>query len=162
MFNRIWQTGMLCAATVAALPASVSAKDTMTVTTQIQQSCTISVLPMTFGNVSFLLPSATASTPVEILCTPGTRFAVAMDNGTNFNGQRRMARAGGGFAGYLNYEIYRDAARTQRWGSTSAQIVTGDAPANGDPVTLYAYGRTSGWFAAASAYQDTITVTIAF
>lgn len=149
------------AAALVALPSGVSAKNTMTITAQVQRTCNFGVLPMMFGTVSILFPTATTQTPIQIDCTPDTAFTVALDNGQNYNGQRRMARVGGGFGAFLPYEIYRDAARTQRWGATPATTVSGVAPANGK-VTLYAYGRVAGWFAAASPYQDTVTITITF
>jgi spore coat protein U-like protein len=150
----------ILAAALAAAPSVASAKPTMVIASDVQRSCHLGVLPMMFGTVSILFPNATTQTPVFIDCTPNTDFTVAMDNGLNFNGQRRMRRVGGANL-YLTYEIYRNAARTQRWGSTVATSVSGTAPVGGK-VTLYAYGRANGLFAMASPYEDLVTVTITF
>jgi spore coat protein U-like protein len=150
---------MLAIALVGA-PSVAAAKPTMIIAADVQRSCHLGVLPMMFGTVSILFPNATTQTPIFVDCTPNTAFTVAMDNGLNFNGQRRMRRVGGGNL-YLNYEIYRNAARTQRWGSTVATSVSGTAPTDGK-VTLYAYGRANGIFAMASPYEDLVTVTITF
>lgn len=149
----------IVAAGLAAAPSVASAKPTMTIAADVQRSCHLGVLPMMFGTVSILFPNATTQTPILIDCTPNTDFTVAMDDGLNFNGQRRMRRVGGG--AYLNYEIYRNAARTQRWGATPATSVSGTAPADGK-MTLYAYARANGFFAMASPYEDLVTVTITF
>lgn len=145
---------------LVALPSAASAKNIMTVTADVVRSCNLAALPLMFGTLSVFLPTATAQAPIFVDCTPNTSFTVAIDNGLNFSGQRRMRRIGPGFGSFLNYEIYRDAARTQRWGTTAAQTVTRVAPADGK-VTLYAYGRTSG-FIIAGPFEDTVTITLTF
>lgn len=149
------------AAVLVAVPAGVSAQDTMTINADVQRSCHLGALPLMFGTVAVFFPAATAQAPIYIDCTPNTAFMVSMDDGINFNaGQRRMRRIGPGFGTFLNYDIYRNAARTQRWGSGAGQVVSGVAPADGK-VTLYAYGRTQG-FVAAGPFEDTVTITITF
>lgn len=149
------------AAAMVGLPCGASAQETMTINANVVRNCQLFALPLMFGTVSILFPNATAQTSIQVSCTPNTAFTVAIDDGLNYNGtQRRMARIGPGFGTYLNYEIYRNAARTQRWGSTAGQVVTGVAPASGQ-VTLTAYGRTTG-FLASGPFEDTVTVTITF
>ena len=156
--NRIPVLGLMGIA-LAATPMAASAKNTMAINAEVQQNCNLFVTPMMFGTVSIIFPQANAQSTLTIDCTPFTAYSIAMDDGLNYNGQRRMARMAGGNL-YLNYEIYRDAARTQRWGQTGGALVSGVAPANGK-VTLQAYGRTTG-FLAIGAYEDTVTVTISF
>lgn len=143
---------------LSAVPTGASAKNSMTINAKVTQNCNIFATPMIFGTVSLLFPSSQTQATMTIDCTPGTNYTVTIDNGQNYNGQRRMARAAGGL--FLNYEIYRNPARTQRWGPTVATGVSGTAPPSGK-VTLVAYGQTSG-FLASGAYEDTVTVTIAF
>lgn len=132
----------------------------MAINATVVRSCSLAALPMMFGSINVFFPNATTQTSLFVDCTPNTAFTVAIDNGLNFNGQRRMVRIGPGFGRFLNYEIFRDAARSQRWGMTAAQVVTGVAPANGK-VTLVAYGRANG-FVAAGPFEDTVTITITF
>lgn len=150
----------IMAAALAAAPVHAGPSDTMTIRGTVTRACHLIALPMTFGTIGVFLPTADTQTSVLIDCTPSTAYSVAFDDGDNFNGQRRMARTGAGFGTYLNYEIYRNAARTQRWGRTAAEVVSGVAPANGK-VTLTAYGRANG-FIVAGPFQDTVTVTISF
>ncbi|WP_165961160.1 spore coat U domain-containing protein [Qipengyuania sediminis] len=151
---------MLAATALVLAPMPALSQETMVLRANVVRSCHLAALPMMFGTVSILFPDASVQTPIYVDCTPNTNYTVAIDNGRNFNGQRRMARIGTGLGSFLNYEIYSDAARTQRWGSTPAQVVTRVAPANGK-TTLYAYGRTTG-FIAAGPFEDVVTITITF
>lgn len=150
----------LLAALCAVAPAAVSAKSTLQVQGNVVRGCGLGLQPLMFGPIAWLFPTATAQSLVAVECTPGTTFTIAMDDGQNFNGQRRMARSGPGFGSFLNYEIYSDAARTRRWGRTATQTVTRTATGDGK-VSLQAYGRASG-FIAAGPFQDIVTVTITF
>ena len=150
----------ILAAALVAAPAPARADNSMTLRATVVRGCNVNALPMMFGTIAWFLPDATTQTSILVDCTPNTAFTVAIDNGENFNGQRRMARIGAGVGTHLNYEIYRNAARTQRWGTTPAQVAGGGAPANGR-VTLTAYGRATG-FIGAGPFQDTVTVTISF
>lgn len=151
----------LLAGAVAATSAPARADNTMTVRAVVTRGCNVNALPMMFGNIAWFMPNATTQTSILVDCTPNTAFSVAIDDGENFNaGQRRMRRIGAGVGTYLNYEIYRNAARTQRWGTALAQVASGVTPADGR-VTLTAYGRATG-FIVAGPFQDTVTVTITF
>ena len=149
---------IVLALATALTPAAVVAKTTMVIDADVQRTCNVAALPMMFGTIAVIFANATAQASIFVDCTPSTSFTIAIDNGQNFNGQRRMARIGPGFGNFLNYEIYRDAARAQRWGTTPAQVVTRVAPANGK-MTLLAYGRATG-SVAAGPFEDTVTVTI--
>lgn len=148
------------AALLVGVTSGVSAKTTLQVSGGVTRGCSLGLQPLMFGQVAFLFPTATAQSFVLVECTPGTTFTLAMDDGQNFNGQRRMIRTGPGFGTYLNYEIYIDAARTRRWGRTAAQTVTRTATGDG-AVNLQAYGRANG-FVAAGPFRDVVTVTITF
>lgn len=127
------------------------------------RSCHVVALPMMFGTVALRNPSADAQASVILFCTPGVAFTVTMNDGLFARGgQRRMENPGAnGLREYLDYEIYRNAARTQRWGGTAAAGVSGVAP-SGPQLVLTAYGRTNGRRSAAGAYTDTVTVTVSF
>ena len=146
---------------LAASAAPARADSTMTLRATVTRGCNVNALPMMFGTIAWFLPNAITQTSILVDCTPNTAFAVAIDNGENPNGgQRRMVRTGPGIGTFLNYEIFRDAGRTQRWGTSIAQVASGVTPANGR-VTLTAYGRANG-FIASGPFQDTVTVTITF
>ena len=154
----------LCAAALAALaPTPAQAKNTIVLRANVVRSCNLGALPMMFGTVSIINPNAIAQAALIIDCTPNTTFTITMDDGLHIkNGQRRMANpVGRGIREYLDYELYRNAGRTLRWGGTAATGITQTAPASGR-VVLTAYGRTNGRRSIASPYEDLVTVTIAF
>lgn len=123
--------------------ACMAGDPTLGIHATVTKNCTVAALPLMFGTVSDNV-TVLAQTRVFVNCTPGTAYTVTMDNGLWVkNGQRRMIDPfSNGVRQYLDYEIYRNAARTQRWGSTAATGVTGVAGAA--QVTLFAYGRALG------------------
>lgn len=156
--------GFATLALAALAPAPAWAKNTMVLNANVVRSCNIGALPMMFGTVTIINPNANAQAALIIDCTPNTTFTVTMDDGLHVKqGKRRMssAPAGNGVREYLEYEVYRNAGRTQRWGATPATGITQTAPATGR-VTLVAYGQADGKRAVAAPYQDTITVTLTF
>lgn len=158
-----YRPSLLIAALLCAAPAPGWAQQTVTINATVVRNCQLLALPMMFGTVSILNPLSDATAAMFVDCTPGTTFTVTMDNGLHFQaGDRRMENPlANGARRYLNYEIYRNAGRTQRWGGTAATGITQTTPANGK-VTLTAYGRVDDRRSAAGAYEDTVTVTITF
>ena len=148
-----------------AAPYAVSAKTlngTAVARVRVDTSCRLNTEPLTFGTVNLFSGQVDASTNIKLSCGPNVPYTVAIDDGQNFNGQRRMY--GGiafGFQLYVPYQIFRNAARTQVWGSTAGTLATGTTPVNGD-VTLVAYGRVPNSLVLASPYTDTVTVTVNF
>lgn len=155
------------AAALLAAPAGVHAQsytESVTLQATVVKTCTVFAVPLMFGNVPRMNPSVDAQTNIIVTCTPDTPFVVAIDDGQNFGGgSRRMQRLGNGGGGqkWLDYELYRNAARTARWGSTAGQSVSGTAPSNGNPVVLPVYGRASG-NVIAGPYMDVVTVSLSF
>lgn len=148
----------------AAIPFTVAAKtvsNSMDARVRVDTSCRMTVEPMRFGNANIFSGAIDTTALIHLRCGPAVAYTVAMDNGQNFNGERRMASGTGGFFGYVRYEIYRNAARSQVWGSAAGNTVSGITPANGD-VTLTAYGRVPGGIIIPRAYSDVVTVTVNF
>lgn len=127
----------------------------MTISATVQSSCNLQAGAMAFGVLepepARAQPGAEAALALD--CTPGTAFTVRMDQGQN--GSRRMAALG--TPGFIDYEIYRDAAGTQPWGDG----VSGVAPTGGKE-SLAAYGRVTSHAAQPGSYRDIVTVTVEF
>lgn len=155
----------LLGAALAAAPAAVQANtttSTMIARTTVDTACKLQTTNLTFGLVNFRSGQVDATTTMALSCGPAVAYSVAIDNGQNYNGQRRMY--GGTFFGfplYLPYQLYRNAARTQAWGATAGTTQNGTTPANGK-VTLTVYGRLPNNFVLARVYIDTVTVTVNF
>lgn len=146
---------------LAATPSAVSA-DTVSTTViarlQVDTSCRLFTEPLAFGTVALPNITADATAAIRLSCGPSVAYSVAIDNGLHFNGSRRMWAGSGNI--YTPYQIYRDAARTQLWG-TGANQVTGTTPLDGE-VTLVAYGRVPDTRRPARPYTDRVTVTVNF
>lgn len=142
---------------------AVSAKttsNTLIARIDVDTSCRMTTEPLAFGTVNIFSGQVDATATIRLRCGPAVAYSVALDNGQNYNGQRRMV-GGTGFFAYVPYQIYRNAARTQVWGATAGNLVTGTTPANGQ-VTLTAYGRVPNSIVLPRAYTDVVTVTVNF
>lgn len=151
-------------AAFGAVPGGASAgttTGTMEARMRVDTACRVNTEPMAFGNVTLFSGQVDTTARIRLSCGPAVAYTVAIDNGQNFNGQRRMSNGTGGFFAYVPYQIYRNAARTQVWGSTAGTLVTGTTPVTGD-VTLTAYGRVPNSIVLPRDYVDTVTVTVNF
>lgn len=129
----------------------------------VASRCTLSsATDLDFGNV----PGAVSSdrdqnSTVTFTCTGRTAWNVGLDNGLHASGPvRRMRR--GTSADYVRYELYRDAPRNLRWGTTAgADTASGTGTGTAQSVTVY--GRVpAGQVVPAGSYADTITVTVTY
>lgn len=147
-----------------AVPTVASAdtlSNTMPARLRVDTSCRIFTEPLQFGSVNLFSGQVDTTANIRLRCGPAVAYSVAIDNGQNAAGaQRRMSR-GGGILQYVNYEIYRNAGRTQVWGTTAATVMAGTTPANGQ-VTLVAYGRVPNSLVLPAEYVDVVTVTVTF
>lgn len=131
------------------------------VTANYSSACAVSVTAtdLNFGSASSLASAVNGTAAITMTCPPSTSWKVGLSNGANASGnQRRMA---GGTGDYIGYELYRDAARSLRWGS-SAGVDTVDGSGNpGSSIPVYGRVPAQGNVTPGS-YSDTITVTITY
>ena len=147
-----------------AVPAGLHAKtttSTMIARTKVDTACKLQTTNLTFGSVNIISGQVDASTTMALTCGPAVAYSVGIDNGQNYNGQRRMVGTTIFGTLYLPYQLYRNAARTQLWGSTAGATVNGTTPTNGK-ATLTVYGRLPNSLVLGAVYLDTVTVTVNF
>lgn len=100
---------------------------------------------------------------IGILCNPGARtITVSLSSGNSGSFAQRFMRSA---ADTLNYNLYRDGARTEIWGDgTGGSLLYGPITITGWSWTsLSVFGRvTPGQDVAAGNYLDTVTVTVNF
>ncbi|BDI60335.1 spore coat U domain-containing protein [Qipengyuania nanhaisediminis] len=149
---------------VASPALAQSADGSMAVTAEVVQNCTVAATPMNFGPITEVgAANEDAQSTITLACTALADYEIQLDNGVNADGtQRRMQ--GATSSEFLEYEIYRDASRTARWGQTlGTDTRTGTANVAG-VATETAYGRIPVGHANVSGdiYSDTITVTVNF
>lgn len=130
----------------------------------VKSDCRIdSASTMDFGTVFQTLSQNVDSTAtVTVTCNGGNGangYNVWLGNGSNANGtQRRMKGPGGG---YINYELYRDAQRSSRWGNDNNTGRPGVG--NGLPQALTVYGRVPPQTAPSPGlFTDTVIITISY
>jgi spore coat protein U-like protein len=151
---------LLLLAAGAAQAASVS--NNLAVSAFIANGCGIGATPIDFGAYAgnAAAPTIDGTGTISVRCPAGNFFWVALNNGANAAGaQRRMRQTPG--AAFLNYELYRNAARTQRWGSTFG--TSGWGIGSGAVQTGTVYARLPGAQVVPSGpYIDTVTATITY
>ncbi|WP_313436280.1 spore coat U domain-containing protein [Novosphingobium sp.] len=142
----------------------------ITVTLTVQNDCIITAPAAAFGSAPLVGSFNPITRTILIRCSAGTAYTVGLDDGSNASGGVRRMRAGT-TANYLQYEIYKTAASTERWGATgTARRASATADANAgvyDSLTSQSYtyraailtGQTTP---PGGAYTDTIRIDVAF
>jgi spore coat protein U-like protein len=133
------------------------------VTATVLSFCTVSALPLAFGNYSPGTAS-TANTTIGVTCTSGTTYNVGLDAGTG-SGATTANRL---MTGVLNpsstlaYSLYSNSGLSTLWGNTiGTNTVTGTG--TGLVQSLTVYGKVAaGQNVAPGAYADTVTVTLTY
>ncbi len=147
-----------------------SASNAFTFTTSatvLPQCSTYVTTDMDFGsNAGAITANLDRTSTIGLTCINRTAYSIGLDNGQNALGNVRRMRftAPDSSVYYIPYELYRDPARSQRWGTTiNTDTLAGTG--NGAAQTLTVYGRappTTGAIPAQGSYNDVITVTITY
>ncbi|MEN5071513.1 spore coat U domain-containing protein [Stenotrophomonas sp. TWI1183] len=133
----------------------------------LPQCSTYVTTDMDFGsNAGAISANLDRTSTIGLTCINRTAYSIGLNNGQNASGNVRRMRftAPDSSVYYIPYELYRDAARSQRWGNTintDTQAGTGTGAAQ----SLTVYGRappTTGAIPAQGSYNDVITVTITY
>lgn len=126
-------------------------------TFRIEPSCSVSATDLGFGTVSSLAGHA-ATSNLSVTCSPGHPYSIALDGGGSGDvGARRMSMG----ASTIDYQLYRDAGRTQPWGNSVGTVATGTGTGGAQSVSVYGYVPAQGP-AAVGTYTDTITVSVTY
>ena len=150
---------------VGAVPMfAQSASTNLGVTATVNANCTIATAPVAFGAYDSLGVTDLAGTgTVSVTCTKGSGVRIDLDLGSHFTGTTRRMAGGGDF---LTYELYKEVAHTNIWGSGAVNGNLLGARGALDPKTrtYTVYGNIAGGqdVAAAAAYTDTVKATIIF
>ncbi|QDH70623.1 Csu type fimbrial protein [Marilutibacter alkalisoli] len=134
-----------------------------TASATVPDNCVIATATaLDFGSVPGPVGSNIDQTStITMTCTARTAWNVALDNGQNAVGLTRRMRLGA-TGSYVDYELYRDAGRSLRWGAT---IGTDTVPGTGTGTAqaLTVHGRVPATQSvAAGNYSDVVTVTVTY
>ena len=125
--------------------------------------CSISATSVSFGSYDVFASTPTDTTgTVSFTCSGNADVTITLSKGASSSYNPRTLNGG---ADTLNYNLYKDAARTTVWGdgtgSTSTHTQT-NVP-NNTAQNLTIYGRIpASQDVRAGTYNDSVTVTIDF
>ncbi|WP_299313639.1 spore coat protein U domain-containing protein [uncultured Halomonas sp.] len=131
-----------------------------TATATVEAACnpSFAVEDLDFGTQGLLNAAIDTTAIVAPQCTNTTPYQIGLDNGQHAADNTRRMHNGAGR--YVEYELYRDAARSLRWGDildTDTLAGTGTGSAQAQPI----YGRVAPQITPPQGtYSDTVTVTI--
>jgi spore coat protein U-like protein len=154
---------LAAAGLLAALPPTFAADvaTSFSASATVVIGCTVVADTLNFGTYAAGAgaPTVLATSTISVTCAAGEAYTVGLDNGSNAQGiQRRMVRALAP-VDYLDYNLYRDAARTQVWRDTPPTRVSGTG--SGAPQISTVYGQLPGsQVVPLGGYADTVTVTV--
>jgi len=127
----------------------------------VSKQCSVSASDINFGSRGALATNVNANGRLDVLCTPGTDFAISLSNGqngTSANDRKMRSPAGG----TVDYNLYRTPDYTAVWGSSlSTDTLSGSGSGTTDAYTVF--GRVPAQpTPAAGVYTDTIIVTLTY
>lgn len=129
------------------------------VTAAVEPACLVSAQPINFGNHGVLSTAVDATGTISLTCTANLAYSVALNGGLSNSppASRKMVLGGSS----IIYGLYRDAGRTNVWGSTAGQLVTGTGTGTSQNVTVY--GRVPAQNTPSPGqYSDTVVVTVSY
>ena len=164
-FKFLSATLLFAAAALLAGPAPAqTATTTFQVRITIQSSCTIDTPAPTdvdFGTQPSTATNVDAVGQLNVNCTPGTGYTIALDDGQNSGGSGVGARAMANGTDLVPYQLYSDSARTAVWGETTGtDTVAGTGSGAVQPYSVF--GRVASANFPAASYLDVVTATITF
>jgi len=127
------------------------------------QDCSVSAITVNFGDYfSFNPSSVDANGDITIVCSSGISYIIKLGPGVhsgNSFSSRKMLVIGGGST--LNYNLYRDSARTEVWGDGTSSTYTQSGSGTGGENHFIVYGRIpEGQNVSVGSYSDSLAVTI--
>ncbi|HJT16836.1 MAG TPA: spore coat U domain-containing protein [Thermoanaerobaculia bacterium] len=154
----------LAVLTLISIPAFAGqATANLNVSASVSAVCTISTAAVAFGAYDPVVTNAAAALngtgTVTVACTKGASATIDLGNGGNLSaGSRRMTSG----PDFLNYALYKDAARTQVWGTGLAGGATLTYNSASKAATnLTVYGTVpGGQDVTVGSYSDVVVATI--
>lgn len=142
---------------------AVAIRFPFTATASVSDHCVFNtVTNLAFSDVvGSISANQDQTSTIGLTCTLRTPWQLGLNNGQNASGSIRRMRLGT-TSNYVNYELYRNAGRTLRWGNTlDTDTLTGTG--SGLTQTIDVFGRAlAPQTAPAGNYKDVITVTMTF
>jgi len=164
----VWLAGaaLMIGASVA---SAAQSQTTINATATINSNCLVSASNLAFGTYDPTAADRDVNTTVLVRCTTGTGYTVTLSAGVTSGAtfaQRRMVFGGTNF---MDYNLYRDAARTEILGDGSVGTFTVTGTGTGIGIaqqqTVTVYGRIptgQDTLPIGTYTESTITVTVIY
>lgn len=153
------QVAVGASSVLAMIGTAQGATTSFNVGATITATCAASATPVDFGAVVSGNGASTTGS-VDVTCTSGTPYTIALDSGQNYDGTDRRIRFGTS-SDYLIYTLI-DNLSTLPWGDDTyngasvSGTGTGGAQSYTVDATLIGAGVPAGY------YSDTVTVTVTY
>jgi spore coat protein U-like protein len=123
--------------------------------------CSVTATDLDFGTQTLLNSNIDQTNTVSVTCATGVTYTVGLDGGLLAAVNPTLRKLNNG-TNQITYSIYRDAARSQGWGSTiGTNTVSGTG--NGAAQNITGYGRIPPQVTPpASTYNDTVAITVTY
>ena len=161
-------TATFAAAALAAAGNAGAATTTTTfgVSATVLKTCSVTANPLAFGSYTPGAGALAVNTAVNVRCTKGTTFTVALNGGTTAGGtitQRLMTNG----TDTLQYNLYTTAAFATLFGDgTTGVTMPGTGTGLATAVALTVFGslpdNAANQAVSTGAYADTINVTVTY
>lgn len=126
---------------------------------RVDENCLISTQDIHFGQHGLLTKPIDALGGIELSCTPGADFSVAVNGGLSGSSDptRRLMRSG---PNTLVYGLFLDEARSRPFGATESSLAHGTGTGAG--ILIPVYGRVLPQSIAPGIYSDVVGVTVTY
>lgn len=151
--------------------AANTSTGTLTVQANVEASGTVSNATLDFGKIDDLSSATTAKTTFDVTATKSTPYTVSMSAGSNGSGPDTRAMSNG--TDQLDYQLYTDQSRNNKWVSNCSQqpsdVGSGGSASDchygtgsGNAQTIDVYGKVPAGqnVEPGSDYTDTVVMTV--
>jgi spore coat protein U-like protein len=164
-WGRLIKSILVLAPVLGAVPAAAAtAGSSFSVTATVLASCIVaSTGTLGFGN--YTASSSTpddAQTSVNVTCSSGLTYTIALDGGQSANvAARAMVDSG---AHSLTYALYTTNGYSTIWGDGTGSTSTRGGTGSGSAQNFQIYGRVpvGQYVAAGTGYADVVNVTVTY
>ncbi len=124
-------------------------------------TCSVTATNLDFGSRGILDTVTDSTNTVSVTCTTGAGYTISLNGGSGASGTTTTRTMELGAAS-VNYTLWKDAGRTQNWGDTGGEIMTG-LTGTGAVQNYTVHGRVPVQSTPApGTYTDTVTITVTY
>ena len=147
-----------CTSSIVYLETDFSFEATATVI----NDCNITATALDFGTTSVLDSDLSSTASINVQCTNGDAYKVALDGGSSGDvSSRQMQGVNSGEA--VAYQLYLDSSHASVWGDGSNNSSAATGTGSGEAQSLTVYGQVPQQTAPTpDSYSDTINATVYF